>query len=251
MILPLASQPTIIAMNAPNPATLKYFGPYLRGHTNTDYVEYHRAQDLFNDQKEDECAAICRARINTSPPMFWEAKFLTLLSAATDSWHRAERYRLHAESLWDRLWTHRYEHMIMPNVMNQMRRELTAVLEAQEGGGPDENEELEEYWNEWNKDKLLDATVLNAVKDASASASEVGSGSGLTTHGTETEATATTATATTASHADIENDKDMEKTPRLEKPIRVPRKHGHVRAKSAPAIARGSRQPSVSIPPNM
>lgn len=139
----------------------------------------------------------------------------------------------------------------MPNVMNQMRRELTAVLEAQEGGGPDENEELEEYWDEWNKDKLLDATVLSAVKDASASASEVGSGSDLTTHGTETEATATTATATAASHADIENEKNMEKTPRLVKPIRVPRKHGHVRAKSAPAIARGSRQPSVSIPPNM
>lgn len=236
-------------MDAPNPATLKYFGPHLKGVTNTDWVEYHKAQDLFNDQKEDECAAICRARINTSPPMFWEAKYLTLLSAATDSWHRAERYRLHAESLWDRLWTHRYEHMIMPNVMNQMRRELTAVLEAQEGGGPDEEEELEEYWNEWNKDKLLDATVLNAVKDASASASEVGSGSGLTTRGTETEATATT--ATTASHADIENEKNMEKTPRLEKPIRVPGKHGHVRAKSAPALARGSRQPSVSIPPNM
>ncbi|THV84711.1 hypothetical protein D6D26_10078 [Aureobasidium pullulans] len=247
-------------MDAPNPATLKYFGPHLKGVTNTDWVEYHKAQDLFNDQKEDECAAICRARINTSPPMFWEAKYLTLLSAATDSWHRAERYRLHAESLCDRLWTHRYEHMIMPNVMNQMRRELTAMLEAQEGGGPDEEEELEEYWNEWNKDKLLDATVLNAVKDASASASEVGSGSGLTTRGTETEATATTATtastastatATTASHADIENEKNMEKTPRLGKPIRVPGKYGHVRAKSAPAIARGSRQPSVSIPPNM
>ena len=72
-------------MNAPNPATLKYFGPQLKGVTNTDWVEYHKAQDLFNDQKEDECAAICCARINTSPPMFWEAKFLTLLSAATDS----------------------------------------------------------------------------------------------------------------------------------------------------------------------
>ncbi|THY17338.1 hypothetical protein D6D00_08530 [Aureobasidium pullulans] len=197
-------------MDAPNPATLKYFGPHLKGVTNTDWVEYHKAQDLFNDQKEDECAAICRTRINTSPPMFWEAKYLTLLSAATDSWHRAERYRLHAESLWDRLWTHRYEHMIMPNVMNQMRRELTAVLEAQEGGGPDENEELGEYWDEWNMDKLLDATVLNAVKNASASASEVGTGSGLTTHGTETEATeATATTATTASHADIKNEKNI------------------------------------------
>ncbi|THX78431.1 hypothetical protein D6D05_05374 [Aureobasidium pullulans] len=224
-------------MDAPNPATLKYFGPHLKGDTNTDHVEYHKAQDLFNDQKEDECAAICRAKINTSPPMFWEAKFLTFLSAATDSWHRAERYRLHAESLWDRLWTHRYEHMIMPNVMNQMRRELTAVLEAQEGGGPDENEKLEEYWDEWNKDKLLDATVLNAVKDVSASASEVDSGSGLATHGTVTEATE--ATATTASHANFENEKNMaiekeeENTPRLEKPILAARNHGHVRAKSA------------------
>ncbi|KAG2163769.1 hypothetical protein JADG_003508 [Aureobasidium aubasidani] len=194
-------------MDAPNPATLKYFGPHLKGDTNTDHVEYHKAQDLFNDQKEDECAAICRARINTSPPMFWEAK---------------------------------YEHMIMPNVMNQMRRELTAVLEVQEGGGPDEEEELEEYRNEWNEDKLLDATVLNAVKDASASASEVDSGSGLATHGTETEATGATATtATTASHANVENEKNMaiekeeENTPRLEKPILAARIHGHVRAKSA------------------
>ncbi|KAL2026679.1 hypothetical protein VTO58DRAFT_102659 [Aureobasidium pullulans] len=130
--------------------------------------------------------------------------------------------------------------MIMPNVMNQMRRELTAVLEVQEGGGPDEEEELEEYRNEWNEDKLLDATVLNAVKDASASASEVDSGSGLATHGTETEATGATATtATTASHANVENEKNMaiekeeENTPRLEKPILAARIHGHVRAKSA------------------
>jgi hypothetical protein len=122
---------------------------------------YRKALSLYHTDVFDKCATVLREIIKTDPPIFWKCTFLTMLCVVTEHWHRAERYRLHAEALWKLLDESRAFYRITETRMNNLRAELTDTFRWCWEGRPDDPkadaEGAEDYWEEWGgKDPEVD-----------------------------------------------------------------------------------------------